>query len=40
MVEKASSKMKAGKAAGSSGIVIEIIKASGRNNFESLVTLY
>ena len=40
MVDKASTKMKAGKAAGPSGIVIEMIKAAGEKMVDSLVTLF
>lgn len=40
MVNKALTKMKAGKAAGPSGIVIEIIKAAREKMAASLVTLF
>ena len=40
MVDKALTKMKAGKAAGPSGIVIEMIKAAGEKMVDSLVTLF
>ena len=40
MVDKALTTMKAGKAVGPSGIVIEMIKAAGEKMVDSLVTLF